>query len=124
MLEAMEYGYDWFVSHNYQIEEAVYNQFEGNIWKSDTRNLVDEKFNYAMSNISYLMLQGDIEVKKAIDVFGKDAFSESGINVQYDPLTGRQMVYHQNDYYFFATNDSAKDKIHDYEVTIRRGVGL
>jgi len=41
-----KYAYDWFFAHNYQIEEAIYNQFASDIWISDTRDLVDRKFNY------------------------------------------------------------------------------
>jgi RHS repeat-associated protein len=102
----IKYAYSWLFEHKHQIEEAIFNQFDSNIWLSATRDLVDAKFDYAVKNITNLIVSGRIEVRKAVDVFGKDAFSD-GMTKQFDPLTGKYRYYYQNQYYFFALDGNS-----------------
>ena len=39
--EVVGYGRDWFQTHEYRINEAIFNHFSHNTWLSDTRNLVE-----------------------------------------------------------------------------------
>jgi hypothetical protein len=79
-----------------------------------------------MRNMTFYIASGQVEVRKAIDVFGKDAFSEYSFGMstyQFDSLTGKNKFFHQDDYYFFPINcnDGA---ISDLEKTIKQGVWL
>ena len=129
LFDVGDYARNWFIDFDYQIEEAIYNQFDRSIWISDTRDLVDRKFIYAMNNITYMIATGKIEVKKAIDVFGKDAFYKDSVlgmvTYQYDPLTGKNKYFHQDDYYFFILDcDNLINSIASLEKTIKQGVWL
>ncbi len=119
VIQVGRYIYDW-TKDDYQVEEAIANQFAVSAWYSDTRDIVDEKFNYAKNNMILLMLNGEVEVKKAVEYFGSDEFEHdySSISVV-DPLTGRENLYYKNDYYFFMIDESASDKIHELEKNMR-----
>ena len=117
-------AYDWLVAHEYQIEEAVYNHLSRGIWISDSRDLVDSKYRYAMKEMAYWIGQGKIEQKKAVDYFGAGAFGDNSKIYRYDPLTGEKKFYHKNDYYFFSLDDSMKGKFKDLEDTIKQGIWL
>ncbi len=106
VIEGITYAWDWFGTKNYQIEEAVFNHFDHDIWLSDSRDIVDSKFEYAMSSVTWWITQGKVEVKKAVDVFGENAFSDGGGNLgmitwREDPLTGRKKIFKKDEYYFF-----------------------
>jgi len=120
--EVLGYLNDWFGTHQYQVEEAVYNHFNSGVWTSSSRRIVDNKFECAMQNMTRLIFEGKIEVRKAGDVFSKDSFwTESGMTMtrQYDPLTGSNRIFRQDEYYFFMINDSAKDIVSAMETIIR-----
>jgi len=95
----------------WQMKEAVYNQFNHRIWISDTRNIVDAKFNYAMNWMDGLLATGNVEVKKAVDYFGSRAFRNTDRIWREDPLTGNNRYFYKDDWYFFATNDDAHGAI-------------
>jgi len=124
-IEIGQYAYDWTDTKNYQTEEAIYNQFDKGIWKSSSRDLVDQKFGYAMQNMTNLVREGQIEVRKAGDVFGKSAFDIKTVGGratrQFDPLTGKERQFNQNSYYFFMTGkSSAAGVISEQEKNIKR----
>jgi len=119
--EAGTYLYDWFYSKSYQIEEAIYNQFDRSVWDSNSRNIVDQKFNYAMQSVTYMIATGKIEVRKAVDVFGINAFT-NGRAWQYDPLIGSNRYYQQDDYYFFMIDGAIlNNEIANLEKAIKQG---
>lgn len=122
-IEIGKYVYDWFYAHNYQMEEAIYNQFDHKIWSSSSRNIVDKKFEFAMNEMTSLMLEGKVGIAKAIDIFGKDAFYKDKtlgmITYQDDPLSGRKKFFKQDDYYLHMLDDSSSGVIADTENTIK-----
>jgi len=98
--------YDWLGPQTYKIDEAIFNHYNKNVWISSSRNIVDTKFTNAFSWMAHHMAEGNLEIKKAIDVFGSDAFNKNGLTLKFDPLTGTDKIFRDNDYYFFALNDS------------------
>jgi hypothetical protein len=85
------------------------------------RDVVDGKFEYAMNQMTVLMLEGKVEIKKASEVFGKNEFSDSSFGLktyQFDPLTGKKKFFNYDDYYFFLTCDEAEGKITELEESI------
>jgi len=123
VVESTAIVYDWLGPQTYKVNEAISNHFSYTVWLSDTRNLVDKKFTYAFSNLSLLVATEKLEVRKAVDVFGQDAFSEWGslgmITYQFDPLTGEKKLFSQDAYYFFKLDCSMDGKLTDFERTIR-----
>jgi len=122
-IEIGQYVYDWTDKKNYQTEEAIYNHFDRGIWKSSSRDGVDEKFGYAMQNMTDMISAGKVEVRKAEDFFGESSFDIKTVGGsatrQYDPLTGRDRQFNKNSYYFFMTgNSSAAGSISNYEKQI------
>jgi RHS repeat-associated protein len=95
----------------WQMREAVFNQFNRNIWVSSTRDTVDAKFKYAMNWMDGLLGTGNIEVRRAVDYFGSRAFRDNDRILRFDPLTGADRYFNQNDWYFFAINEEAHGAI-------------
>ena len=95
----------------WQMREAVYNQFNRQIWDSFSRDVVGFKFNYAMNWIDGAMRIGSVGVGRAIDHFGSDAFGTSDRIWRYDPLTGSNRFFNRNNWYFFALDEHAHGTI-------------
>jgi RHS repeat-associated protein len=115
---------DWFIDHQYQIEEAVYNHFDRYAFHSDTKEIIDGKFKYAIENMMQLMLEGKVDVRKAVDIFGSDAFSYNGslsawTSYQTDPFTGEKKFFRQDKYYFNILDECAKGSIAEIEKTLK-----
>jgi hypothetical protein len=113
------------VDNNYKIEEAIFYQFEGQVWRSNSRKLVETKFNYAMGWMSYYVALGYVQVEKAEEIFHKDDFYKEGglgmVTYQYDPLVGKKRLFRQDKYYFFTSSDSMNNCIKEMEVTMKEG---
>ena len=74
-----------------------------------------------MQNVTHMIATGKIEVRKAVDVFGKSAFN-NGMSWQYDPLTGKDRYYYQNYYYFFMIDGAIlNNDITSLENAIKQG---
>ena len=120
--EALQYANSWFRTHRYRVEEAVFNHLLRSIWLSDKRDTVDKKFELAMQSMTSMILEGKVEVKKAVDVFGKSAFKDSGIlgetTYAFDALTGKKKTFKKDEYYFFSIDDSAAEYINELTNTI------
>ena len=123
-IEAAKYAYDWFYKNNYKIEEVIYNHFDYSTWISSSRDIVDAKFRDAFSWIAEQIAKGNLDIKKAIDVFGKDAFRNFGgalgmATWQYDPLTKRFKIFRQNEYYLFMLDDSMEGYLNTLENALK-----
>ena len=122
-IEVGEYLNDWFNTNNYQLEEALYNHLSSDIWRSHTRKEVGNKFEYAMGQVARQIFEGKIEVRKASDIFGKDVFYNGGslgmVTWQLDPLTGKNKIFKQDDYYFFMLDKSVEGSFKNFEYTIK-----
>ena len=99
----------------YRIEEALYNHIPQSYWISSTRQGVETKFNSAMDEATVLILSGQIEVMRAVDMFGQNAFVNYGSSLfpfwetwQYDPLTGEYRWFERDRYYFSRIECSIK----------------
>lgn len=114
------YGKDWFDSHQYQIEEAIFNHFEPGIWTSDTQEEVTNKYHYALQNIALLIAGDKIGVNKAKDIFTADSWPIGGSSL-YDRLTERQKTFFKGNYYFNLVDDSASGALKKIEDNIKSG---
>jgi hypothetical protein len=123
IMEAGSYGYEWIFTHQYQVEEAVFNHFDRDVWFSDTRDTVDHKFAYAMSAMTALILEGKVEVRQASDMFKSWKFEDYGgisgvMAYQDDPLSGGKKFFHERDYYFSILDCGAEGAISKIELTL------
>jgi hypothetical protein len=102
--EAGKYMHDWFKKKNYQIEEAVYNQYPSSHWVSSTRKGVKNKFQAAMKTMTARITRGEIRVAKAGNVFdAKDFYERPRGMVTYkdDLVFGGEKFFQSDQYYFF-----------------------
>jgi len=76
------------------MREAVYNQFDNGVWTSTSRNIVQSKFNVAMTWMGTEMSLGKVELRTAIDFFGRSAFRNTDSIWRLDPLTGKNRFFH------------------------------
>ena len=102
----------------WEMREAVFNQFHFRIWESFSRDTVDSKFRYSMHWMDTLMSEGLVEVRRAREHFGSRAFAESDHIWRYDPLTGRYKTFTWNDWYFFPLTCAAHGAISSAENNI------
>lgn len=102
----------------WQMREAIFNQFDRRIWESFSRDTVDSKFRYSMHWMDGLMSAGLIEVSRAVDHFGSRAFRFDDRIWRFDPLTGSNRYFNQNDWYFFALCDTVHGTIGSAESNI------
>ena len=127
-LEAIATINDWLGPQTYRINEAIFNHYNRNVWHSSSRDIVDTKFVNAFAWMAEHMTTGNLEIRRAIDVFGADAFHDHGRVLgmrswQYDPLTGRNKLFSQDGFYFFMLDDSmrgyfniVKDALREFNV--------
>lgn len=115
--------YSWICDWVYKrelVERAILHHFDNDIWISSSRKIVDEKLEYAKSKMTALISDGKVKVNVAVKVFNKSAFTKhhnitGKATIQYDPLTGREILYLKEQYYFFALEGSGYiSEIEDY----------
>ena len=111
--------YDWVRRQSYQIEEAIYNQFDSSVWQSNSRRIVDRKFNNAFSWMTQHIASGELEVMRAVDHFGSRAFRDSNRIRALDPLTGRYRYYYRDYYYFFPLCVTMHGYLNSVEAALR-----
>jgi hypothetical protein len=104
----------------FPIEEAARNQFDSKAWISASKDAVDHKFAYAVSEVTTLILVGQVEVREVSDMFGWWKFEDYGgplgmMAYQEDPSRGGKSFFHQNDYYFSILDRDALGAIGEIE---------
>jgi len=121
-LEVAAYIDNCFFSHGFRVEEAVSNHFDSGVWVSASRNIVDKKVELTMQNMTRMIYEGKIGVRKACDVFNSDSFwqnHDTKMTGQFDPLTGRDKLFKENEYYFFMVDDAAVGIVNNMETIMR-----
>jgi len=103
----------------WQMREAVFNQFDSRIWRSFSRDTVDAKFRYAMWWMDSAMSTGQVDVMRARDHFGDNAFIDNDRIWRHDPLTGRDRRFEQGNWYFFALDEDVSELIRIAENNMR-----
>ena len=87
--------------HRRRIEKVMAIQFDPEIWRSSSRIVFNEKFNYAERRIKTAISEGKIVIRRPKDIFGKRK-----AHFRCDPLTKRDTDYAKRYYYFDAVNCS------------------
>ena len=103
-INSVKFGWDLFVTGDNRIGQALQSHFPAKVWYSESRELVEKKYYIAFALVSQLIENGDLEVKKAKDIFDKSSFHKTkywgDITTQYDSFTGENMTFFKDDYYF------------------------
>jgi len=102
---------------DWQIREAISNQFYFRIWQSFSRDIVAEKFTFAFISMTSLVASGSVEVRRAIDVFGPSAFGggDRTYRLTWDAVAGRYINFRRDHFYFFPVTTSGHGAIGDIE---------
>ena len=96
-----------------RVYRVIGSHFDRDIWLSSSRKIFDEKLRYAEKRMKHLVALRKVEIKKARNIFGKQAFKSTKKTpippdgpvphwYQYDPLTQRQQYFIPSVYYFYA----------------------
>jgi len=93
------------------LREGIYNTFHHSVWHSDSRDTVDDRFNFAMVQVSALVTVGGAQIMRAEDFFGAAAFRDSDTITATNPLVGptNWSSFHRNNYYIFPTETFRAD---------------
>jgi len=106
-------------NNQWLIAETISNHFNSRLWISDTRNIVDSKFNYAMNAMTQALADGRIKIRNSTDVFGIGAFSGFPVTTrQFDPLFNQNRTFRRDTYYFFLVCGTAHDLIRNIQWSI------
>jgi len=106
------YNQQWLIA------QTVDNHFNGRLWVSDTRRIVENKFSYSMNEMTLALAQGRVEIRNSTDVFGAAAFTRGRTDYQFDPLTGGNRAFHQDSYYFFKVCETSRYIIRDVQQSV------
>jgi len=100
------------ISGSQPMREAVFNSFHREMWHSQTREEVEDRFAFALGAMSQLLASGDVVIKRASDVFSNSTFGTRfaggamGAH-QFDHLLGRYRYFMQDNLYFFPTSQAS-----------------
>jgi len=97
---------DTFYSGQRQMEEAIYNSFDKEIWKSDSREVVRAKFLFAYSNIYEDVNNGYLIIGTPSELYPekpKIATDYGGYKVSvYDRFYNKSILYNYHTPYIFS----------------------